>query len=66
MKKLEKMIKAYNKKAAKWGFDSIEIVDGKISRPFVEKPLEHLPFFPSLKIAYQNGYFNPNRSLGRR
>ena len=30
MNKIEKMVKAYNKKAEKWGYDNIEIVNGSI------------------------------------
>jgi len=56
MKKLEKMITAYNKKAEKWGFSKIEVVNGKITEDFVEKPYDGLPFFAFMKVAYQNGY----------
>jgi phosphosulfolactate synthase (CoM biosynthesis protein A) len=56
MDKIQKMVEAYNKKANKWGFDEIEIVDGKISRNFTEKSTEGKGFFGSINILYQNGY----------
>ena len=56
MDKIQKMIEAYNNKAHKWGFDEIEIVDGKISKEFSEKSTEGKGFFGSINILYQNGY----------
>ena len=56
MSKVEKMIEAYNKKAKKWGFDEIEIVNGKISKPFINKINFDGGFFKGIKILYQNGY----------
>ena len=56
MDKIQKMIEAYNKKANKWGFDEIEIVDGKISKEFTEKSTKGKGLFGSINILYQNGY----------
>jgi phosphosulfolactate synthase (CoM biosynthesis protein A) len=56
MDKIQKMVEAYNKKASKWGFDEIEIVDGKISKVFTEKSTEGKGFFGLINILYQNGY----------
>jgi len=39
-----------------WGFDEIEIVDGKISKEFTEKSTKGKGFFGSINILYQNGY----------
>jgi phosphosulfolactate synthase (CoM biosynthesis protein A) len=50
------MVKAYNKKAQKWGFDEIEIVNGKISKEFSEKSTEGKGFFGSINVIYQNRY----------
>jgi phosphosulfolactate synthase (CoM biosynthesis protein A) len=56
MDKIQKMIEAYNKKARKWGFDEIEIVNGRISKPFMEKVNMNYGFFKAIKVLYQNGY----------
>ena len=56
MDKIQKMVEAYNKKANKWGFDEIEIVDGKISKEFTEKSTKGKGLFGSINILYQNGY----------
>jgi len=56
MDKIQKIIEAYNKKARKWGFDEIEIVDGKISKSFVGKVNMNGGIFKGIKILYQNGY----------
>jgi len=56
MDKIQKMIEAYNKKARKWGFDEIEIVNGRISKPFAEKVNMNYGFFKAIKVLYQNGY----------
>lgn len=56
MDKIQKMIEAYNKKARKWGFDEIEIVDGKISKSFVCKVNMNGGIFKGINILYQNGY----------
>ena len=56
MDKIQKMIEAYNKKAHKWGFDEIEIVNGRISKPFAEKVNMNYGFFKAIKVLYQNGY----------
>ena len=56
MDKIQKMIEAYNKKARKWGFDEIEIINGRISKPFAEKVNMNYGFFKAIKVLYQNGY----------
>ena len=56
MDKIQKMVEAYNKKASKWGFDEIEIVDGKISKEFTEKSTKGKGIFGSINVIYQNGY----------
>jgi phosphosulfolactate synthase (CoM biosynthesis protein A) len=56
MDKIQKMVEAYNKKARKWGFDEIEIIDGKISKSFVGKVNMNGGFFKGINILYQNGY----------
>lgn len=56
MEQIKKMIEAYNKKAQKWGFDEIEIVNGEISKKFSEKTTFNYGFFTKIKILYQNGY----------
>ena len=50
------MIEAYNKKAKKWGFDEIEVVNGKISKDFSEKEMNGKGFLAKIKTLYQNGY----------
>jgi phosphosulfolactate synthase (CoM biosynthesis protein A) len=56
MDKIQKMVEAYNKTARKWGFDEIEIIDGKISKSFVGKVNMNGGFFKGINILYQNGY----------
>ena len=56
MEKIQKMIKAYNKKAKKWGFDEIEVVNGKLSKGFSEKSTSGNSFFGKINVIYQNGY----------
>lgn len=56
MEKIKEMVEAYNKKAHKWGFDEIEIIDGKISKEFTEKSTEGKGIFGSINVLYQNGY----------
>ena len=58
MEKIEKMIKAYNKKAEKWGYETVNVENGKTMEKFVGKPLDGLSFFKKIKVAYQNGYLN--------
>ena len=56
MEQIKKMIEAYNKKANKWGFDEIEIINGKISKEFSEKTTNGKGFFGKIEVLYQNGY----------
>lgn len=56
MEKIQKMIEAYNKKAKKWGFDEIEVVNGKLSKEFSEKSTSGNSFFGKINVIYQNGY----------
>ena len=56
MEKIKKMIESYNKTAQKWGFDEIEIINGKISKDFSEKTTYAMGFFKKIKIIFQNGY----------
>jgi phosphosulfolactate synthase (CoM biosynthesis protein A) len=56
MEKIKEMVEAYNKKANKWGFGEIEIIDGKISKEFTEKSTKGKGLFGSINILYQNGY----------
>ena len=56
MDKIQKMVEAYNKKARKWGFDEIEIVNCEISKKFSEKSTEGKGFFGKVNTLYQNGY----------
>jgi phosphosulfolactate synthase (CoM biosynthesis protein A) len=56
MEQIKKMIEAYNKKAQKWGFQKIEIVNGKISNEFSVKTTNSKNFFSKIKTTYQNGY----------
>lgn len=56
MEKIKKMIESYNKTAQKWGFDGIEIINGKISKDFSEKTTYAMGFFKKIKIIFQNGY----------
>jgi hypothetical protein len=50
------MIKAYNKKAKKWGYDEISIENNQINKPFIEKTTIGYSFWRKIKIAYQNEY----------
>ena len=54
-KKLEKMISAYNKRAGKWGFNELEIKDGKLVKEFVEQPVFG-SFLSKIATLYKNGY----------
>lgn len=57
MNKIEKMVKAYNKKAEKWGYDKIEIVNGSINKPFKIKYncMESMNVFKKMKMMYRDG-----------
>jgi hypothetical protein len=56
MKKVNEMIEAYNKKAEKWGYKKIEIIDGKIGHEFDTKPENEGSLFKKMGIVYKNGY----------
>ena len=59
MDKLEKMIKAYNKKAEKWEYETLQVVNGKLI-PDVFTPkynnLDQMGFFKKIKTLYRDGY----------
>ncbi len=59
MEKIEKMIKAYNKKAGKWGYEKVNIVDGKLSpsefKPKFDENVK-MGIFKALKTLYRDGY----------
>jgi hypothetical protein len=56
MEQVKKMIESYNKKAQKWRFEKIEVINGKISKEFSEKTTNGKGFFGKIKVIYQNGY----------
>jgi hypothetical protein len=56
MKKIQKMIEAYNKKAKKWEYDEISIENNQINKPFIEKTTIGCSFWEKIKIVYRNGY----------
>lgn len=56
MEKINKMIEAYNKKAVKWGYDLICVINDKLNEPFIEKSTEGMSFFKKIKTTFQNGY----------
>ena len=56
MEKVEKMIKAYNEKARKWGFEELTVDNSSINSYFKEKEIIDDSFFKKIKILYQNGY----------
>ena len=55
MKKIEKLISAYNKRAGKWGFNEIKVVRGKIADEFVDQPVFG-SFLDKITTLYKNGY----------
>ena len=56
MKRIDKLIEAYNKKAEKWGYTPIVMQNGRILNEFDEKETDGLPFLKRLIVLYRNGY----------
>lgn len=59
MEKINKMIKAYNKKAEKWGYETVSVENGELMPETFEPKLwlgENMSFIKRIKTMYRNGY----------